>query len=652
MRLRHLNRLTIAASLGASLVASSAGCATSGEAAGDGVGESASKSEDAVSDFGAPLLDQVSARLVRIGGNWVDKPSAFMDEATINTHRAELQKAALGQSADLAFVSCEARGIAFETQDPNECAYLLKGDHGYNFDFFVRGFDDHLQACQILGPACKPHQAIRVRAWNDGSQRPALFVEKRVLADEEATMLVVRPDVDTNDAAVTLTTGFKLNWEVGSRVATDLGFPEESFVNLIHISNKWSAKDHALRLDRERARAIAIVTLPLGGEGVVGAIALLRAGAAMTTVSRALTIFGIVSGAAGFVGGTVDLFGLKQVAQTLPADSAARRVLSSALFIANIAPYLSAANMGSHLLRGASSALLRARAIDELATSKGVLVKSLTKDEMARVSGGVEAATDEIAGLLMRGEREQAAARMAAYSKDVVARFDRLRATPERPWIPSGSNAEALILANQSEQRSAFGGFVEKWSDFRKTDGGTMAPPAGVREDLKQGYQEIIDFMHDSKRVYARLQQLESEVAKRVRANGETPEKALDAILTALEKKHRFAALKELTVLDRDTIASGTPFRHVGFAAGQAHGQQIHRIQWNLLVREMDAKPQVFGAIPGVEYYKEFASLDVQGVKSWNQPWDDLFDSFSTGPTSPEKFRNVESMLPMIGHWE
>ena len=243
MRLRILRHLTLAASVGASLVASSTGCTTSSEVEGDGngAGELAIPRDDVAGDLGAPLLDQVSARLVRIGGNWVDKPSAFLDEATIKTLRAELQKAALRQSADLAFVACEARGVSFETDDSDQCAYLLKSDHGYNFDFFVRGFDDQLQTCQILGPTCKPHQAIRVRAWNDGIQRPALFVEKRILADEEATMLVMRPDVDTNDVAVTLATGFRLDREVGSRVASDLGFPNESFVNLIHISNKWSA---------------------------------------------------------------------------------------------------------------------------------------------------------------------------------------------------------------------------------------------------------------------------------------------------------------------------------------------------------------------------------------------------------------------------
>jgi hypothetical protein len=644
MRSEFLRKILLSASFGACVFASATGCNETSDA-----DLMDTDSELAGTDvLGAPILSAFEARLVRVGSNWVDKPSAFMDGNAIETQRTELQKAATGGSSTFAFVACEARGVNLETSSSKECAYLLNGAHGYSFDFVVRGFDQQLQKCAVLSDTCKPHQAIRIRAWNDGVQRPALFVEKRPLAIREATLLMVRPDIDTPQAAVAMTPGFQLDSELGARVASDLGFEGDSFVNLIHVSNKWSEHDSKLRLDRSRALAFGIVSIAFGGAQVGAGLTLLRGGATLTKVVRMLAVLDVAAGAASVIAGGVDVYGVRQLVQTLPPGSPTRTTLSAAVFIANIAPYLGGASVGSHLVRASSSALLRARSLQEMAKSRGVAVNALSKDTIARITGGADEAADEIMVMLLKGDREVASNRIKSFSDSVVARFESLKATPEHPWVPSGSSVETDILVKQGEQRGQFKTFVSGWSEIA----GITQPPVGVRADLRTGYQEIIDFMHDSNRFYGRMQQLEAEVGKRIAAKGETSQQALEAILRAFETKNRFAPLQEIKVLTREIIEGGIPFRDLGFSQYQAHGQQVHRIQWNLILRELDAQPKTFGKIPGVEYYKEFASTNVEGM-SWNKPWDDLFDSRGIkSPTCPERMRNVTPMLPILGNWE
>ncbi|MEI8027372.1 MAG: LirA/MavJ family T4SS effector [Pseudomonadota bacterium] len=176
--------------------------------------------------------------------------------------------------------------------------------------------------------------------------------------------------------------------------------------------------------------------------------------------------------------------------------------------------------------------------------------------------------------------------------------------------------------------------------------------------NIVKGIESIFDLVSDPKAVFSQIQNLEFDVAKRMATKGESMEDALEAILTATEKKHKFLSAFDLqTSLTQDDLKKPALFRDKFFKPGSSHGVQIHRIQWNIIMRHLDENPFLKNKINAAQLYVKFGEgIPSKGITgktpNWADAWNDLFDAFGQDLGCPEKWRGVlTQFLPTLAGW-
>lgn len=170
---------------------------------------------------------------------------------------------------------------------------------------------------------------------------------------------------------------------------------------------------------------------------------------------------------------------------------------------------------------------------------------------------------------------------------------------------------------------------------------------------VRSGMDEIFKLMSSPKTIFRHLQDLEMDIAKRMATKGEKMEDALEAILTAQEKKHGFQAAVDLTgSLTREHLRTPALFRDKYFSAGSYHGQQIHRIQWYAVTRHLD-QSALKGKINGAKLYTAFGEgVSLKNSDNWAEGWNALFDGFSGNLGRPENWRGwLTDFLPTLAGW-
>ncbi len=202
----------------------------------------------------------------------------------------------------------------------------------------------------------------------------------------------------------------------------------------------------------------------------------------------------------------------------------------------------------------------------------------------------------------------------------------------------------------------------------------------------------IYNFLIDWDRVFLRMQELENEVVVRAylvdvdfaalknKDKKILKEKQMLEIFMNREAKHGFTPVKSdrynaLALSEKDfseedwfkMLRAGKMFNDTIFlvtrdvtginaTARGSHGYYTHRIQWHLVMRDMDKNPDLYGEKKGVELFKLFGSTVLnREVSEWYESnlWDMVFDGFRIDNyTSPEYLRKHHVLFPDLGAWQ
>ena len=224
--------------------------------------------------------------------------------------------------------------------------------------------------------------------------------------------------------------------------------------------------------------------------------------------------------------------------------------------------------------------------------------------------------------------------------------------------------ARTVDAPREAAQAATLAKFLEE-SAFRATR--MRAIPFGIPRRLQKAVERIRSLASDPKACLRRMGELEAEVAARAATTGAPPEEALESVLDSWE---RAAGFKPALTVDRqlssrewrEALTQGALMTDRAFASS-AHGAMTHRIQWNVVLRELKAEPSAFGDAAAPELLDLMARPPVGGLLSWVNTgvspgrgatplWDRLFDSFENNFTSPEFLRGRSEQWPGIGRWE
>lgn len=261
----------------------------------------------------------------------------------------------------------------------------------------------------------------------------------------------------------------------------------------------------------------------------------------------------------------------------------------------------------------------------------------------------------------------------ASQKNFLLSSRDRIKLFPESNWVkkylgPRIVKSEvATISRYEIIMRSLERNRGEQLAKFKSWLGRSKFGEDAIRSEnyviqstdpiIVKGMESIFDLVSDPKTVFVHLQSLEIDIAKRMATKGETMEVALEAILTAMEKKHKFQPAYDLKNLTQESFQTPALFRDNAFSAGSAHGIQIHRIQWNVVMRNLEENPFLKNKVFGSQLYVEFGKgvplkLSSNATSGWAAGWNDLFDGFSDNFGRPEEWRyKFTEYLPTLAGW-
>jgi hypothetical protein len=163
--------------------------------------------------------------------------------------------------------------------------------------------------------------------------------------------------------------------------------------------------------------------------------------------------------------------------------------------------------------------------------------------------------------------------------------------------------------------------------------------PDGIPSMLQPGFEKLFAIMHDPRRFFIRLIELETAVLEKERATGKPREMCLNEILYETEKKHGFSEFKKIKGRVKpdafhSLLNSGTPFNDEEFK-GAEHGKYVHRIQWWVIMHEFEKERHSPALVSPLQLYRAFGEKDFNSNLQWvglktveNPPslWQQMFD--------------------------
>jgi hypothetical protein len=237
---------------------------------------------------------------------------------------------------------------------------------------------------------------------------------------------------------------------------------------------------------------------------------------------------------------------------------------------------------------------------------------------------------------------------------------------PPEPAAPAElAPAELAALLEKAPDRAREFARVQFEQDMVKT-------PDGLPERYQPGVEAIRRLLGDQQRVTRLMQDLETEIILRSQKSGEPLEISREKVLTEWEARNGFKPAVDLPGKTYDTdewramLREGAMFKDTVFKdvlrQGFRHGYETHRVQWNLVMREMAARPESFGNVASAsELFKFTGAVDDASLnwertglssKSRNKTiWYQLFDSNEKNFSSPEFFRDQHRYFPGLGGW-
>ena len=106
-------------------------------------------------------------------------------------------------------------------------------------------------------------------------------------------------------------------------------------------------------------------------------------------------------------------------------------------------------------------------------------------------------------------------------------------------------------------------------------------------------------------------------------------------------------------------LSEGALFRDIGLKRN-SHGVEVHRVQWNLLMREILDNPEMAKQLKVLNKGKDnkaydlksfYVGLGKQNIKG-NQVWGAIFGTFDENPTHPEWFWPSFKEQFNLKHWD
>jgi hypothetical protein len=241
----------------------------------------------------------------------------------------------------------------------------------------------------------------------------------------------------------------------------------------------------------------------------------------------------------------------------------------------------------------------------------------------------------------------------------------------ERRDLAGAARLSGLTEAELTALLAQRQGFLKKGVDHYRPQTWTLPRPRdGVPFPYREQYEGIISFFNDPARVFGRLQELEMDVLRESRANpGKDRGELLEGLLAKREKAHGFAPAVELPeevlsdaewhrMLNQGALFNDNFFkRPISDLNRKEHGVLTHRLQWNVLMREMARHPESFGAasvdqLPSAPaLFRMLGDEDNIKASGGQSTWGPLFDSKLRNFASPEYFHTQHEHLPGIGIW-
>lgn len=227
--------------------------------------------------------------------------------------------------------------------------------------------------------------------------------------------------------------------------------------------------------------------------------------------------------------------------------------------------------------------------------------------------------------------------------------------------------------------------------DFKVPKFKSGVTPTSAEKNYRLAIEEINAVFKEQDTVFKRMQEFEDEVLARSlkqdkkfytlseRQQAEIKQKNMIEVMDELEEAHGFVSVNpnkyealnlenksySLTewqdMLKEGKIFNDTAFKNVenavDLSSRNGHGYFTHRIQFHILMKEMNKNPKRFKGFKGVELYKklgdtEFAQKMGLANSGSDTLWQNLFDSMN-GPSyhRPEYFRTMHELYPFLGAW-
>lgn len=250
-------------------------------------------------------------------------------------------------------------------------------------------------------------------------------------------------------------------------------------------------------------------------------------------------------------------------------------------------------------------------------------------------------------------------------------------------------------ISNPGYAERSFSRAAGQTNDYswRMPDFVDASEASAIDKKYRDALVEVRNFLDDEAQVFKRMQEFEDDIMARSRLESpnfeylSAQEQAIikqnnmERILGEYEEAHGFqSAVKgEYKAIDLENksysmddwfemLRDGRQFNDTAFKQAQdatgisesmrnGHGYYTHRIQWHILMKEMDAAPSRFGELRGVELFKKLGDNDFgkklgMNGNSGDTLWQHLFDALNTGTYHcPEYFRKTHTLYPEIGAW-
>lgn len=250
--------------------------------------------------------------------------------------------------------------------------------------------------------------------------------------------------------------------------------------------------------------------------------------------------------------------------------------------------------------------------------------------------------------------------------------------------------------AARFERNAAWTSTVNTYS-YRVPEFKQGAVVSEFEKDIRGGLVAIRDFLDDPKRVYAEMQDFEDEVmiecfkndskyfSRDLNKQHRIRQAAMETVMNRMEESHNFVSTKlgeyaPLVLEDKgygltewfEMLKKGSLFNDSGFLGGKnvtdealgeylkqsrnGHGYFTHRIQWYIVMKDMNKFPAKYNNLKGVDMFKMLGDMSFnqkmgQANSSGDTLWQNLFDSFSGSYHQPETFKALHDDYPDLGAW-